>query len=229
MKCWVAKRKMAAYLDGAVSPEERREIGRHLDGCGSCAEDSARLESVRMALRSLPRRMVPDSLTMRLRVLASHERARRFGSAMGCWEAIRFALSNMMRPIGLPAAGGLCSTLLLFSTLVPTFTIPRVANDVPALLFTQPILTSINPIGFISGGEVNVDLRLDETGRIVNYSIVEDGRHSESVRSSIANSLLFTRFSPALVAPNSCTDCAVPMPSTIRVVFRPSANIDVKG
>ncbi len=229
MKCWMAKRKLAAYLDGAVSPEERREIGLHLDGCGSCAEDSARLARVRSALRSLPRHVVPDNLTMRLRLIASHERARQVGSVMGWWEAVRFALSNMVRPIGLPAAGGLCSTLLLFSTLVPTFTIPRVSNDIPAFLVTQPILTSISPVGFVSGSDVNVDLRLDEQGRLVNYSIVEGGRHSEAVRNSIANSLLFTRFSPALVAPASCTDCAVPMPSTIRVVYRPAATIDVKG
>ena len=229
MKCSIAKRIIPAYLDNAVSERERLELGSHLRMCRACADTCERFTRVRAAVRSLPARNVPVDLTLRLRVLASRERNLRIGLGRTWWERFAFRVNNLMRPLAVPLAGGIAAAVLLFAALVPTFARPRIvqAGDVPCVLFTQPTLESITPLSFAPGDAV-VDLRIDQQGRIVNFSIVESAGHEEAVHRSLENSLLFTRFAPARLAPNSCPDCGVPMSGTVRMVFR-SSHIEVKG
>src|SRR5581483_2471468 len=150
---------------------------------------------VRSAIRSLPAPPIPMDLTLRLRVIASRERQLKIGLARNTWERYTFKLNVLLRPLAFPLAGGFIAALLLFSALVPTFTHPRgrTGPDVPCIVFTQPSLESMGPISFAPGDAV-VDLRIDETGRIVNYSIVEAAGHEDAIHRSIENSLLFTRF-----------------------------------
>ncbi len=227
MKCPIAKGNIPFYLDDGVSDEERSELRSHLRDCRSCALASERYAQVREAVRSLPKVEVPSVLTTRLRMLASREHARRTGVERTWWKRCTFKINNLMRPIMVPLAGGFAAAVLLFSAFVPLYGQPRVSSDVPCVVFTQPILESTGPIGFAPGDAV-VDLNIDQQGRIVGYTIVESAGHPESIRRSIENSLLFTRFQPARLAPNSCPDCAVPMSGTFRMVFR-SSQIEVRG
>lgn len=165
---------------------------------------------------------------MRLRIAASRELARNAQSASrlpGWARRLKLALDNLMKPLALPAAGGLCAAILLFATiLVPTFSgafYLAPAGDVPIGLSTDPVLKSMAPIGF-HYGDAEVNLRIDEQGRIVNYSIVGgQGLEKDAMRRSIENNLLFTQFTPA-------TAFGVPVTGTIRLSFR-SSRIDVKG
>jgi hypothetical protein len=130
-----------------------------------------------------------------------------------------------MRPLALPAAGGLCSAVFLFSTLlVPTFqasfAMDNSPGDVPTMLSTEPTLKFMAPVAFFSGDAV-VDLKIDQQGRIANYSIVGAPETSDKLRRSIENSLLFTEFWPA-------TQFGRPIPGSIRISFR-SSHIDVRG
>lgn len=229
MKCSIAKRKIPAYLDSAVSERERQELGSHLRACRSCADTCERHLRVRGAVRSLPRMEVPGDLAIRLRVMASQQRNLRIGLGRTWFEGLALRLNNLLRPLAVPLAGGISAAVLLFASLVPTFMHPpRVsASDVPCVVFTQPMLESMGPIGFTPADAI-VDLRIDPLGRIVNYSIVQSSGHVDAVQRSIENTLLFTRFKPATLAPNSCSDCGVPMAGTIRVVLR-SSHIEVKG
>ena len=143
------------------------------------------------------------------------------------WESFSLRLNNLLRPLAVPLAGGICAAVVLFATLVPTLSHPASTTDVPCVVFTQPMIESMSPIGFTPADAI-VDLRIDQQGRIVNYSIVESSGHLPAVQRSIENSLLFTRFKPATLAPNSCSDCGVPMSGTIRMVLR-SSHIEVKG
>ena len=228
MKCWTVNRRLSAYLDNGVPEAERAHVKYHLHHCTSCA---VRLESqqlMRTTLRSLPRMAPPADLTLRLRILASKERQLDWTprSRAKAWRArVHLALSNMMKPIALPAAGGLCAAMLLFMTLVPSFTTNRNwVEDVPLCDLspsTEPMLKSFAPIGF-NYGDAEVDLRIDQYGRIVNYSIVSaPGNERDALRRSIENNLLFTTFTPA-------TSFGVPKSSTMRLSFR-SSRIDVKG
>jgi hypothetical protein len=235
MECWSVQQRVSAYLDDAVSAEERRLLKRHLFGCRECALESERYSRLRENLRSLPKRTPPPELTTRLRVVASRVRMESFGGASS-WNRwrnrwsnrVELWLRNLMQPLAVPAVGGLCSAVFLFSTLVPmfksAFTMGVFPGDVPTMLATQPTLKYTAPIAYADGDAV-VDLQLDDQGRIVDYSIVSaPGQQSETLRRSIENSLLFTEFWPA-------TTFGRGVAGTVRISFRSSrsSRIDVRG
>ena len=130
-----------------------------------------------------------------------------------------------MRPLALPLAGGLCSAIIMFSALVPTFTSTYAMSrtlgpgDVPTMLTTEPMVKYMAPIAFET--DAVVDLKIDEQGRIVDYAIVAAGQQSDQLRRTIENNLLFTEFWPA-------TAFGRPVAGTVRVSFR-SNRIEVRG
>lgn len=230
MECWTVRRRVSAYLDNALGEEERRGIREHMRDCHSCARESERYERIREALRSLPQRTPPPDLTVRLRVAASKARLQAGRpSAWSRWcDRAQLTLANLMRPLALPLAGGVCSALFLFSALVvPTFTSTFAMEkspvwDVPTALSTQPMLKSAGLVGF-GDGDVVVDLKLDDQGRIVSYTIVSPpGKQGDDLRRRVENSLLFTEFWPA-------TAFGRPIAGTIRISFRNGSRIEVKG
>jgi hypothetical protein len=228
MECLTARRKASAYADNVLREEERREMRQHMQDCQVCARESERYQRIREALRSLPLRIPPSDLTVRLRVAASQARTQTANGASG-WTRLRdrsqLTLSNLMRPLALPLAGGLCAALVLFSALVPTFTSTFATSktdapwDVPTVLTTEPSLKYMAPIAF---GEAIVDLNIDDQGRIVNYSIVRAPGQTEQLRRRIENSLLFTEFWPA-------TAFGKPIAGTVRISFHNSSHVEVKG
>jgi len=129
-----------------------------------------------------------------------------------------------MRPVALPAIGGLCSAVFLFSSLVPTFQSAFTAispGDVPTMLTTEPMLKCTAPVAF-GEGDAMVDLQIDDQGRIVDYMIVSaPGQQNDQLRRNIENSLLFTEFWPA-------TTFGHGVAATVRISFR-SSRIDVRG
>jgi len=205
-------------------------LKRHFNGCRECALESERYSELRGKLRSLPKRMPPAELTTRLRVVASKVRMESFGGA-GPWSRwrnrVELSLRNLMRPLAVPAVGGLCSAVFLFSTLVPMFKSAFAmteSGDVPTMLVTTPMLKYTAPVAFTDGDAV-VDLQLDDRGRIIDFTIVSaPGQQSERLRHSIENSLLFTEFWPA-------TTFGRGVAGTVRISFRSgrSSRIDVRG
>ena len=216
-------------MDDALPVEERQAVRQHLSACHACTRESSEQQRIREAMRSLPRRTAPPDLTMRLRVAASKARMETRGP--GRWsrlkDRVELTLSNLMRPLALPAAGGLCSALFLFAALAPAFT-PTFAMmrqsspwDVPTMLSTQPMVKYVAPVAF--GGDAVVDLSLDDHGCMIGYTIVSSSTgDTEQLRRSIENNLLFTEFWPA-------TAFGVPVAGSIRISYRSPAGIDVKG
>jgi hypothetical protein len=222
MECWKVKRRLSAYLDDAVSDTERRDLRSHLKECQACAAESEQYQLVRATVRALPKPLAPPDLAIRLRVIKSRELAR-LGAAASpfdrWFERMRLSARNMMRPIALPIAGGLCSTIFLFSSLVPTFDFHKTPGDV-AILSTAPLLKNMAPLGFMDNTNAVVDLKLDDTGRVVDYTIVRaEGQTADQVRRSIENTLLFTTFTPA-------TRFGLPTSGTFRISFS-SSRIEV--
>ncbi len=228
MECSTVKQRVSAYLDGAMPAEERRALIRHLNGCRECSLESKRYSELREKLRSLPQRTPPVDLTTRLRVVASKVRMESFGSPWSRWrDRMELSLRNLMRPLALPAVGGLCSAVFLFSTLVPMFKSAfalSASGDIPTMLVTEPMLKYTAPVAFTDGDAV-VDLQLDDQGRIIDFTIVSaPGQQNEKLRHSIENSLLFTEFWPA-------TTFGRGVAGTVRISFRSSrsSRIDVRG
>ena len=225
MECWTVKSKLSAYLDSAVSEEERLKLRLHLSSCRICYREAEKYQHLREALRSMPPRVPPPELAVRLRVAASHAQARaqrRTPRFLTMRTNLKLFMQNLMRPIAVPLVGGVCSAIFLFGTLVPSFTWHKTPGDVPTVLSTEPMVKTISPLGFMDDGDAVVDLRIDEEGRIVNYAIIgADGQKAEQLRRSIENNLLFTTFTPA-------TAFGRPIAGTIRISFR-SSRIEVRG
>jgi len=179
-------------------------------------------EVLGQVLRSLRPRVPPAGLTTSLLVLASRERQRRLGAN---WpDRLRLFASNLMRPLALPLAGGVFSTIVLFSMwLVPTYPMRGASTfDVPTDLTTEATVKGAGPIGN-TAGDVVVELTIDGQGRMVDYRIVS-GRNelaNDAVRRSLENTLLFIEFTPA-------TAFGQPTAGKMRLSLR-SSHIDVKG
>ena len=185
-------------------------------------------QQFRWALRALPKRLPPVELITSLRVIASREgqraRARRsLRHTFAQWiERMSLAAHDVMRPLALPLAGGVFSAVVLFSMfVVPTYPLRGNSGfDVPTMLTTEATVKGAAPFG-IEGGDLVVDVTLDDQGRMVDYQIVSGTGVDANLRHRLENMLLFTEFVPA-------TAFGQPTRAKLRLTMF-SSQIDVKG
>lgn len=174
-------------------------------------------ESVRRALTSLPVADAPPELSARLRVIASHERERQLGR-FTWWERWSLSMNHLLKPLAVPAAGGLLSTALLFGAMVDTLNVQQyLAKDVPLGIYTQPTVQNLSPFGG-SGSDLIVEVTLDAQGRVTDYSIPGGKMSAEQLR-QVGNLILFSTFLPA-------TAYGRPVSGKILVALR---HINVRG
>ncbi len=231
MDCQQIRLMLSAFQDGHVVESERREVAAHLARCGACSQRLGQLEMARRTLRAIPSRPAPAHLSYSLRAMASREAAhrRRYGGFRG-WlrgfgeRSARFA-NDLMRPLALPAAGGLASAVFLFSMVMTNFQgiVRQVHNDVPISIATEPTVRSIL-VDLADDAELTLDVFVDEQGRVIDYSFPEGygSLNSSQMRRRLENTLLLTEFNPA-------TNFGQPVSGWVRVKFRGRSEIDVKG
>jgi hypothetical protein len=231
VSCKEIVHNLSMVLDRKVPVDAAAEYDGHFAECASCAHQLRSAQQLRSSLRSIPARMAPVALTTKLRVIGSHERLRRqrYGSPGALWRNwladARLLFQNLMRPLAIPTFGGVTSSIILFSMLMPALA-TRVAltrDDIPTVLNTQVSLKNIVPLAF-AHDEVVVELTIDGQGQIADYSIPDCQRMpvSPAMRRAIECNLLFTQFNPA-------TTFGQPKAGKIRISYRGSSHIDVKG
>jgi hypothetical protein len=178
----------------------RPEIAAHLAQCPDCRSRSQEYRQMRSTLRHLPKRLPPARLSASLRVMASRERLRAVGKEFNWFDRVRLFFGDLMRPFAVPAVGGFASAVVLFSALMPSLAMPMPAiqNDVPLTFITGPTVKYIAPIG-IGESELVVDLTIDESGRMVDYTVVQGESLLKDMHAKrqLENTLLFTEFVPA--------------------------------
>ena len=202
MNCPVVQALYPDYLDGQTTGEERVEMERHLEACPECTTQSAQFERLRAEMRSMPALRVPADLDVRLQVLASRELVRQRASAslsarlMYWGSQLKLAADNLMRPLAVPLAGGLTSAVVLFGALMPSLGMQRtVSNDVATPLYQEASVEMMPElVGKESGGDTTIEVRVDERGRLIDFT-VPDGQ----MTSEIGNMILFTQYAPARV------------------------------
>ena len=192
--------------------------------------DLRKPDSIGECLRSLSVKVPPAGLRTSLRVIASRERQRRlehrnFATMWHTWrENAQLFLDNAVMSLALPFAGGVFSTVVLFSMfVVPVY--PLLSNsdrDVPTILNTPVALKSMAPFS-VGDTDVVVDVTVDEQGRMLDYAIVAGGSvlANPQMRRRLENALVFSNFTPA-------TTFGQPMMSKMRLWFH-SSRIDVRG
>lgn len=231
MDCQQVKLTLSAFQDGRVLDSERRDIEQHLAACDACAERYAQLELVRQSVRGLPRRPVPVHVVYALRSLASKEAARRRyyaglrGALRAAGERASLWVNNLMRPVALPAAGGLVSAVFLFTLVLTNFQgiVRNHPDDVPLAVVTAPTVRSVL-FDLSDDSEVTLDVFVDEQGRVLDFTIPESfgAGASHEMRRRLAATLLMTSFNPA-------TAFGQPVSGWVRVKFRGRSGIDVRG
>ena len=179
MMCWSARRRMVDYVDGRLRASERSRVAAHLRNCASCSVNFEQNHAVRSALGSLPRRVAPPILTTVLRVRASQERQALLGTRgsrlQQFWDMWKMRLDDLMRPLTIPATGGLLSSLVLFGALA--FTIGNAGREagyeVP-LGYLSRIDANLVPMQLSSS--VTLTLSLDGNGHITDYAAHDASR-----------------------------------------------------
>jgi hypothetical protein len=217
MSCENVQERISLLLDCNLPAAEREYVLAHLDACGKCGERFESMQSMRASLRDMAQPRVPAALVTQLRVLASHERARRIGrknlsARVAHWvSATRLAFDNMMRPFAVPVTGGLMSSLVMFSLLVPSLSFPHNHSYEPPLAVAETDVQWGDPDGkivgatadharllpgsaVIYGNEVSLTLLIDERGRVQDYYL-SGGELTEEMTSLI----LLSQFTPATV------------------------------
>ena len=91
----------------------------HLGECRECALHRAEVRSLRTGLKSLPEKSVVSAAATRLRVIASRERSRQAlrrdlaARLRDLRSRAKLMFDNLLRPIAVPAAGGMLASFLL--------------------------------------------------------------------------------------------------------------------
>lgn len=180
MNCWIAKRRSTAFIDGRLRERERARIVRHLNECQTCSTVFEQQRLVRSALQGLSPVKPPAHLRTALQVSASRERQAASNGAESSlrrlWNRWLLRLDDSMRPITLPATGGLLSSIILFGALSFTIgTTTPVSNYEVPVLYADHWGANLVPVQLRSS--VVLTLNLDGKGRITDYE-VRDGSAS---------------------------------------------------
>ena len=185
----------------------------HIESCRTCSAHYESMLSLRAALRSVNAPPVPERLSHRLRVMASHEQARRVSrltvkARMDRWrDRMHLAFDNSMRPFGLPAASGLVSAMLLFALLAPSLSFARrTGTDNPTDLVTLPQFSAVSPM--FDGLEIEdpapagahfetvLELQISPEGKVWNWRVVKGNRE---LPPDVKQMILIQTFKPATV------------------------------
>jgi hypothetical protein len=228
MSCENDQEPISLLFDGRLPETEREKVLAHTVVCRECGAHLASLETQRAMMRKMAQAPVPDTLATRLTVLASHERERQLARVSVRERARRLAVNinlafdNLMRPVALPLAGGVLSTLLLFGLMMPSLSF---SHDNGGQDFSTAPQGSIVTNPYDQGADADaadfplfaapdqpksdyvniVHLTIDESGRVADWSVVR-GQVTDEMKTII----LLGRFEPA-------TTFGVPTSGTVQV------------
>ncbi len=216
MSCASFRKNLGGYLDDAIAAEETHAISQHLQTCVDCQAELKYYRRLRQVLLHLPRRAAPLDLALGIRVRASRQRR-------SWWVRCGLAFENVLRPLAVPTATGVLTTLIFFAVLIGTFFggMPRgeVVGDVPLSLATPPQLVSAAPSEFNTIDDtVVIEVKVDAHGRAGHYRVLS-GQASPRLGRQLDQLLIFSRFNPA-------TAFGVPTTGRLILSFR---RVNVRG
>jgi hypothetical protein len=191
------------YVEGGLDEVERIGIGYHLQECSSCELHRKEVRSVRTGLRQLPVRQPPALVSTRLRVIASRERSRQaVRHDIQSWASelrsrIRLLFDNLLRPLAVPAAGGILASSICFGTIMNNLHVhAEWGNDVPIGISSDVDFADISP--FTSGSQdIKVLLTLDAQGNVTDYAPQNTTVTHDEIQ-QIGNLVLYSSFTPAI-------------------------------
>jgi hypothetical protein len=218
MKCTTVRTKLAGYLDdaltGAAKVEERIAVRQHLDGCSVCRAELQRFRRLSVLLSRVPKNEVPADLAVRIKVAVAQAQpvptwTTRFRKIRDRAEIL---LDNVLRPLTVPATGGVFSAALVFvmvfHMIAPGMVVQAVQNDVPTNLirpaelitlseYPQSVVLDQHDVELSLPHGLLLDVTVDSHGQMIDYQILS-GPSSPELRHQLDQMLFFSRFTPML-------------------------------
>ena len=216
MKCTTVRSKLAGYLDDVVESasrtSERSQMRLHLESCAYCREELQRYRKLAVLLSRSPRALPPSDLAVRIKVAAAQ--AQHTQDWRSQWQRFRdraeILLDNVLRPITLPATGGIVSAILVFALVLqliaPGTTVQAIPNDVPLNIMQPAELITLSDSPGDWAPEKNdtelalphgllLDVTVDAHGQMIGYQILS-GPKTHEMEHQLDQMLLFSRFHP---------------------------------
>ena len=209
MTCREVGRHLAGYLDGAMSARRHAVVHAHLTDCSSCRSDLEAYSRLARVLADAAPVAPPADLATRIRISASRAQGQSASSRL--WGRIAVFFDNILRPLAVPATGGLLTAAFAFAFLVQSLIVGipmgNIPNDLPTDLVQPARLESLAPFpvpGIVASGNASgagvltVEATLNASGQVAGYTILA-GPNDETIRHAIDQILIFSRFQPELM------------------------------
>jgi len=203
LNCKSVRGALWDYAAGTLDGTDRLLVDSHMHECRDCELRRAEVRSMRLGLKGLPEVGVSPMLRTRLKIVASRERSRtilrrdltaRFNE-MKSWAKLMY--DNLLKPIMVPAAGGMLASFLCFGVIVDSLHVHAPwENDIPVGLFTQVTIDDFSPFS-VNGNDVIVQLTVDRNGVVSDFEVPQSGSLSPDELSEIGNLVLYSTFTPA--------------------------------
>jgi putative zinc finger protein len=192
--CSEIRSLLTPYLDGEIEREKFSAVRFHLTYCASCRRRVEDYQEAQASLQSLARRRVPPELALRLRVQLSRHLHRDLLSRF------RMFLDNALKPVLLPASGGVVAAVAFFAMLMSVPGATLVSATPPSLdAATPPRILALAPIS-LPGGDADLVLvtHVNSDGKVLDYSVLS-GQSSPALLRRLDRMLYFSQFAPAMV------------------------------
>jgi Putative zinc-finger len=204
--CKSAQTLMSPFIDSMCTSEEVEKLECHLNTCEPCQRQLQSYISVRNLLTRVEQPAPPVDLVLDTRVKLSQERHRNYLATL------ENRLSNILKPIAIPAIAGVSLTMLLFGVLLGTMisnTTVMAHNRVSSIsdqrapgLYKPVRTTNLTMIQF-AGSDTNklaeplmIETHVGETGRVLDYKIIS-GEETPEVEQFVREQLSLATFTPA--------------------------------
>ncbi|MGA7623395.1 MAG: anti-sigma factor [Candidatus Acidiferrales bacterium] len=210
MNCRQAERYLAGYLDGAISSRHHQLVRAHLAACQQCHSQLEQYRRLAVTLANVSAAPAPADLAVRIRVRTAREGSP-WSDVKRWWSRAVVAFEDILKPIAVPATGGVLTALVAFVLVVQNILVgvPMtgiVPNDLPLNLVQPARLESLAPFsvpGVIStsgtsdSGSLLLEATLNAEGQVVSYKILS-GPNDSAVQHQLDQVMLFSRFRPQL-------------------------------
>jgi hypothetical protein len=211
MTCEIVRPRLAGYLDGTL-PESgavsRSSAAEHVAACSDCRDELEAYRKLQQLLNRVEPVAAPADLAVQIRIAAAKARAE--GSLKDRWQRMcdrgNLILENILRPLALPATGGLVAALFVFAVVLPFYAhvapLGPGSDALPAALFQPARLETLAGFSVSALDEKKSDVLLVQAtvgldGSIVDYQILS-GPDNAKVRRQLDQLLMFSRFRPSM-------------------------------
>jgi len=202
--CKAAQELMSPFIDSMATPAEIEKLQGHLTVCEPCHRQLQSFISVRTLLARTEQPPVPVDLVLDTRVKLSQERHSNYV------ERLENRISDILKPIAIPAIAGVSLTMLFFGILlgamISNTTVmahDRVSTASVHIPGFMPVRTSnLTMIRFAGSDDLKFDeplmieTHVDDTGRVLEYRIIS-GQETPEVQRFVREQLSLAMFTPA--------------------------------